>query len=416
MSALNTGATGMIAFSTMLNVVGNNIANLNTPGYKDSEVSFQDLLYQTLNAGSPATATLGGTNPQQIGQGVALGATDTNFTQGTITPTGVSLNAAIQGTGFFILGSGSSQLFTRDGDFAVDSAGFLVDPTTGLQVQRTGTVGEATATTPGFQVAGNDNISVPYGAGLPGTETANVTFQGNIDNDLTTGQSVSASIQVFDSQSAAHTLTVTFTNAGTGTYNVSATVDGTAETVTGGPVTFGSNGLISGGSTLSVAVTGLSDGAASQTINLNIGSTGSSTGLTQFGTSSTAQAITQDGMPAGTLQSVSFETNGNVLGQFTNGETVPIAQLAIASFNNQNGLLQVGNNDYSASPSSGQPIIGTAGNGGLGTIEGGALEGSNVNISTEFTNLIIAQRGFQVNAETVTIADQVLADLANIIQ
>jgi flagellar hook protein FlgE len=416
MSALYTGATGMVAFSNMLNVVGNNLANLNTPGFKDQSVSFQDLIYETLSPGSPATSTIGGTNPTQVGNGVNNGATNTNFNQGTITPTGEALDAAIQGNGFFVLGNGTSQLYTRDGEFAVDSAGFLVDPTTGLQVQRTGTVGEGTATTPGFQVAGNNNISVPYGAGLPGTETANVSFQGNIDNDLTVGQSVNTSIQVYDSQSAAHTLTVTYTNAGSGTYNVTATVDGNAATVTGGPLTFGANGLISGGNTLSVAVTGLSDGASNQTIKLNVGAVGSAVGLTQFGTSSTAQAITQDGVAAGTLQSISFDQNGNVLGQFTNGETVPIAQLAIASFNNEGGLLQVGNNDYQASPSSGQALISTANSGGLGSIQGGALEGSNVDISTEFTNLIIAQRGFQVNAETVTIADQVLADLANIIQ
>jgi flagellar hook protein FlgE len=416
MSALTIGATGMNAFNSMLNVVGNNLANLNTPGFKDQSVSFQDLMYETLSPGSPATSTIGGTNPTQVGNGVTNGATNTLFTQGTITPTGNPEDAAIQGNGFFVLGNGASQLYTRDGSFTVDSAGFLVDPTTGLQVQRTGTVGEATGTTPGFQVAGNDNISVPIGAGLPGTETTSVGFQGNIDNDLTAGQSVSTSIQVFDSQSAAHTLTVTYTNAGSGTYDVTATVDGNAATVTGGPLTFGANGLITGGNTLSVSLTGLSDGASAQTISLNVGAVGSATGLTQFGTSSTAQALTQNGVAAGTLESISFDQNGNVLGQFTNGETVPIAQLALASFNNQGGLLQVGNNDYQASPSSGQAVIGTANAGGLGSVQGGSLESSNVNISTEFTNLIIAQRGFQVNAETVTIADQVLADLANIIQ
>jgi len=414
LTALYTGGTGMIAFSNMLDVVGNNIANINTPGYKDQQVSFQDLVYQTLNPGSPATATIGGTNPNQLGQGVGTGANSTLFTQGTITATGQPLDAAIQGNGFFVLGSGANQLYTRDGSFTVDSAGFLVDPTTGERVQRTGTVGEGTATTPGYQVVGNNDISIPYGAGLPGVETT-VNFQGNIDNNLTVGQSANASIQVFDSQSAAHTLTVTFTNTGTGTYSATATVDGVAETVTGGPVTFGSNGLIASGNTLSVAVTG-TNGAANQTINLNLGTVGSATGLTQFGTATTAQAVTQDGIAAGTLVAVSYDTDGNIQGQFSNGETIPIAQLAIASFNNEGGLLQVGNNDYSTSPASGQAVIGTAASGGLGTVVGGSLEGSNVNISTEFANLIIAQRGFQVNAETVTIADQVLADLASIIQ
>lgn len=412
LTALYTGSTGMIAFSTMLDTVGNNIANINTPGYKDQTVAFQDLFYQTLSAGSPPSNGLGGTNPIQLGQGVGTGATETDFTQGTITQTGDPLDAAIQGNGFFVVTNGNQDFYTRAGAFAVNSAGYLVDPTTGDYVQRTGTVGEV----PGYQTPGNDNILIPYGAGIQGTETSNVNFVGNIDNQLPAGQSVSTSIQVYDSENAVHTLTVTFTAAGSSTYNVTATVDGTAETVTGGPVVFDQNGLLASGNTLQVGVSGLSDGASAQTINLNLGAIGAATGLTQFGTATTAQANTQDGMAAGTLQSVSFDQGGNVLGQFSNGETIPIAQLAIASFSNQGGLLQVGNNYYEASPASGDALIGTAGSGALGSVQGGALEGSNVNISTEFANLIIAQRGFQVNAETVTVADQVLADLANIIQ
>lgn len=418
LTALYTGASGMDSFSTMLDTVGNNLANINTPGYKDQQVTFEDLVYQTLNAGSAPSANFGGTNPVQQGQGVGLGASQTNFSQGTITQTGQPLDAAIQGNGFFVLsnGSASSTLYTRSGQFAVNSAGYLIDPTTGLYVQRTGNVGEGTATTPGYQTPGNDDILIPYGAGIQGTETANVGFDGNIDNNLAVGQSVSTSIQVYDSQSQAHTLTVTFTATGNETYDVTATVDGTSETVTGGPVTFDQNGLISGGNTLSLSISGLSDGAANQTINLNLGAIGSATGLTQFGTATTAEANTQDGQAAGTLVSVSFDQNGNVEGQFSNGATIPIAQLAIANFNNTGGLLQVGNNYFQASPSSGQAQVGTAGSGGLGTIEGSSLEGSNVDVSTEFAQLIIAQRGFQVNAETVTIADQVLADLADVIQ
>ena len=412
LDALYTGASGMDAFSTMLDIVGNNIANINTTGYKDSEISFLDLVYQTLSAGSPPSGTLGGTDPIQIGQGVGTGSTQTNFGQGTITQTGDPLDAALQGNGFFVLGSGSTQLFTRDGGFVVNSAGYLIDPNTGEEVQRTGTVGEAL----GFQTAGNNNILIPYGAAVTGTETSTVNFNGNIDNDLTPTQSVSSSIQIYDSQNAVHTLTVTFTNTGTGTYSVSATVDGNAETVTGGTVTFGANGLLASGNTQTVSITGLSDGAANQTVTLNLGTIGSATGVTQFGTTSTVEATSQNGMAAGTLVSVSYDQYGNVQGLFSNGETLPIAQLAIANFSNTGGLLQVGNNDFSANPSSGPPIFGTAGSGGLGSVEGGALEGSNVDISTEFANLIIAQRGFQVNSETVTVADQVLADLANIIQ
>src|SRR5581483_8376174 len=183
LTALFTGATGLQTFSMALDVVGNNLANLNTTGYKTQRTSFRDLVYQTLNPGSAPSGGLGGANPAQVGFGVGVGSIDSLFRQGTITPTGRSLDAAIQGSGFFVLNNGTSQVFTRNGSFAVDAQGFLVDPNTGYRVQRTGTVGEGSATTPGFQVPGVTNIKVPFGAGAAGIPTSTVQFQGNLSAD-----------------------------------------------------------------------------------------------------------------------------------------------------------------------------------------------------------------------------------------
>jgi flagellar hook protein FlgE len=414
LTALFTGSSGLEANSEALNVIGNNIANLNTNGFKTQTANFKDLVYQTLNSGTAPTAATGGTDPTQIGFGVGVGAVGNLFTQGAVTATGNSTDAAIQGNGFFVLSNGTSTSYSRSGAFSVDANGFLVDPNTGDLVQRTGTVGEGTATTPGFQVAGNDNIKVPFGAGAPGVETANVTYQGNLSTSLTTGQSQSTSIQVYDSQGTPEALNVTFTNTAANTYSVTASISGATVALSSNQVTFDSNGLLLSPASITASVSGLPS-AANQTINLNLGTVGQATGLTQFGGSSTANAITQDGSASGTLTSISYDANGTIDGQFSNGVVLPLAQLAIAGFNNQNGLVLSGNNYYQSSAASGQALVGTAGSGGLGTIQGGALEGSNVDISSEFSKLIIAERGFQANAETITVADNTLETLVNII-
>ncbi len=415
LTALFTGSTGLQANSSALDVVGNNLANLNTTGYKTQRTLFKDLVYQTLNPGSAPSGSLGGTNPSQNGFGVAVGSVDSLFQQGSINPTGRSLDAAIQGAGFFVVSDGSTTAFTRAGSFAVDAAGFLIDPNTGFRVQRTGTVGEGNAVTPGFQVTGNNDIRVPFGAGAPGVQTSTVNFQGNLSSTLAVGQSTTTAIQVYDSQSTPRALTVTFTKTGANAFDVSAQISGGTASITTPGVTFDTAGLLVNPGTLAVDVTGIA-GAAAQTITLNLGTPGQATGLTQFGGTSTAAAVTQDGSGFGTLTDVSFDNNGNVQGQFSNGRTIPIAQLAIAGFNNEGGLLRSGNNYFLTSAASGEALIGTAGSGGVGTVQGSALEGANVDIAIEFSRLIIAQRGFQVNARTITAANDTLQELANIIR
>lgn len=415
LTALFTGSTGLQANSAALDVVGNNLANLNTTGYKTQRTLFKDLVYQTLNPGSAPTATTGGINPAQNGFGVAVGSIDSLFGQGSVTPTGRNLDAAIQGRGFFVVTNGPTTAYSRAGSFAVDANGFLVDPNTGYRVQRAGIVGEGSATLPGFQVSGNQNIKVPLGIGAAGTQTANVNYQGNLSSSLQVGESTTTAIQVYDSQSTPRALSVTFTKTAANTFTASAVIGGGTATLAASQVTFDTAGLLVSPGSLTLNVTGI-PGAANQTITLNLGTPGQATGLTQFGGTSTATAITQDGTGFGTLTDVTFDASGILQGQFSNGRTIPLAQLAIAGFNNEGGLIRSGNNYFLTSASSGEALVGTAGAGGLGTIQGSALEGANVDIAIEFSRLIIAQRGFQVNARTITAANETLQELANIIR
>jgi flagellar hook protein FlgE len=415
LTALFTGSTGLQANSAALDVVGNNLANLNTTGYKSQRTMFKDLVYQTLNPGSAPTATSGGTNPAQNGYGVGVATIDNMFSQGSVTPTGRNLDAAIQGHGFFVVSNGNTTAYSRAGSFAVDAQGYLVDPNTGYRVQRYGNVGEGSATLPGFQVPGNNSIKIPFGTGAAGTPTTSVTYQGNLSSSLAVGESATTAIQVYDSQSTPRAVTVTFTKTAANTFSASASIGGGTATLSASQINFDTSGLLVSPGSLTLNVTGI-PGAANQTITLNLGTPGQASGLTQFGGSSTANAITQDGTGFGTLTDVSYDASGIIQGQFSNGRTIPLAQLAIAGFNNEGGLLRSGNNYFLASASSGQPLVGTAGTGGLGSVQGAALEGANVDIAIEFSRLIIAQRGFQVNARTITAANDTLQELANIIR
>jgi flagellar hook protein FlgE len=416
LTALFTGSSGLLANSTALDVVGNNLANMNTIGYKTQRTQFKDLVYQQLDFGSAGDgANIGGTNATQIGFGVKVGAIDSLFLQGAVNPTGRPLDVALQGSGFFVVRQPTGNQYTRAGAFGVDANGYLVDPSTGGRVQRTGILGEGGVGVPAFQVPGNNDIRVPFGAGAAGVPTSTVRYQGNLNKNMAVGDTLTTGIQVYDSQSGPQTLTVTFTKTGVNTYSASATIPGATVTVPATPITFDNTGLLVSPATLAVNVTGI-PGANPQTINLDLGVPGQTIGLTQFGGASSIAAVTQNGTAAGSLTQVSIDQNGIVQGQFTNGRTIPVAQLAIAGFNNEGGLIRTGDNYYDSGPGSGEPLIGIAGAGGRGLIQGSALEGSNVDIAIEFSRLIIAQRGFQINSRTISVANDTLQELANVIR
>jgi flagellar hook protein FlgE len=411
LNAIYTAVTGLQTDSEYLDIIGNNLANQNTNGFKAQFPEFQDLVYQTLLPGSAPTANLGAVNPSQVGFGTGIGNISSDFQQGTLNPTGNSLDMGIQGLGFFVLANPQQTVFSRAGAFNIDPTGFLVDPSTGMRVQRFGSVGETG--TAAFQIPGDENIRIPLGAGIPGVTTANVTMQGNLSATLAVGDSATTAIQVFDTQSTARSLNLTFTKTAANTFSVSATISGGTVTFPPTPVVFDNNGVLVSPASLAMTFNGL---PGPQTVNLQLGTPGQTIGLTQFGGPSTMAAINQDGSASGSLTAVSVDLNGVLQGAFTNGLTEPLAQLALAQFNNQSGLIRQGQNYFTASPASGVPLIGTASTGARGTVQGGTLEQSNVDIAKEFSQMILAQTGFEVNSRVVTVSNQVLQDLTAIIR
>ncbi|MDY3560514.1 flagellar hook protein FlgE [Gemmata sp. JC673] len=428
LNALFVGSSGLTTNSSALDLIGNNLANINTTGYKDQRMVFRDVVYQTLGTGTSASATTGGVNPSQIGFGVGVGSIGTQFTQGNLNPTGRSLDAGIQGRGFFVMRNVEDVAYTRAGAFGVDSAGYLVDPGTGYRVQRFGPVGEGGASNAGdpqFQVPGNLDIQIPFGTGAAGVVTSTIDYQGNLSSAMQVNEVATTAIQVYDAQSTARAVTVTFTKTAANTYSPSVLVSGadpTKVTLTGGPITFNSTGQLVGTAntpvtlTLTLAANALPGINTAQTITLNLGTAGLTNGLTQFGGATTVSATNQDGSGFGTLTDVSIDADGIIQGKFTNGRTINLAQLAIAGFNNEDGLLRTGSNYFRSSVASGEALIGLAGQGGRGSLQGGSLESSNVDIAIEFSRLIVAQRGFQVNARTISTTNDTLQELANIIR
>ncbi|MBS0202395.1 MAG: flagellar hook-basal body complex protein [Planctomycetes bacterium] len=695
LSSLFSSASALVASQTLLNVVGNNLANSNTVGFKAQHVEFSTQFTQTLQAASAPTASSGGTNPIQIGNGVQVGTTSTNLSQGTFESTGNPYDLAIQGDGFFILDNGSGPMYSRAGAFGLDSTGNLVDPTTGYKVQRTGTVGEGTLTSPAFQIPGNSDIRIPLGMTIPGSATTSISFAGNLNTSakppvaavLTSGQpltfgsgpatsatllnsldqtavpyaagdtiqvtgtrvdgsSVTAkytitgtaadtvgallntinaqflsatpgegatasldsgghlvlqanqggpagmtitlvnntavagagtqftnftqtvvgkagdtattAIQVFDNQFTPHTLTFTFTKTGPNVWDVKASIDAKDGVITGfgldnvvSGLTFNENGsfqgvasnnatemlatqspfttggipatlstpldsldqhlngayaagdslLISGtdqngnpvgpvtlpapGATVgdlidsinanftgavasldasgSIQFTAKSSGQSSlsltlqdtptntggkttfskvieairgsdgndnisfqinnlagfgtpQVIKLSFGTPNAFSGLTQLGGGTSAAAVNQDGYAQGTLTSAGIGQDGTITGQFTNGRTESLAQVALATFTNPEGLLRSTNNYFAATANTGPALVTTPLVGSAGSVQSGSLESSNVDVGAEFTQLVAAQRGYQVNAQAFSAANQMLQETANLLR
>jgi flagellar hook protein FlgE len=399
MRSMFSGVAGLRSHQTMMDVVGNNIANVNTAGYKASEVTFQEALTQILRG--PAA----GINPLQLGLGVKVAAIDPIFTQGASQVTGRATDLAIQGDGFFVVQRGTEQIYTRAGAFSFDSGGSLV-ASDGSKVM--GWVADATG-----KVDTNGPIkpiSVPTGQVLPSRTTATVEIGGNLAADVAVGATVNKSISVYDSIGNAHTLAVTFTKTAANAWDAAGTIDGSAVTLTPTSLTFGTNGLLTSAGIL--AVSGFTPpGANPMTFNLDVAG---ATPLVQYGGGSTIQIISQDGMPIGNLQGVKVSDDGTITGQFSNGLTSVLGQIATATFANPAGLVRIGNSEFTSSVGSGLALTGAPGSGNRGSLSAGALEMSNVDLAQEFTNMIIAQRGFQANSRVITVSDEMLNDLVSL--
>src|SRR4051794_14991175 len=408
--------SGLKAHQTKMDVVGNNIANVNTVGFKSSTTVFEDTLSQLLRNGSAPTADTAGTNPAQVGLGVKVAGISTNFSQGSTQNTGRSTDFMISGDGFFITKQGNENLYTRAGSFHYDGIGNLVtpdgaklqgwmaDPATGL-VNTNGPIGD---------------LAVPRGQVLDPVATSAGAAAGNLSADAKpTDPPVQTQIVMYDSLGNEHQVSYKFTNAGTNAWKLDVLdEDGTSMLTAPVDVTFDAAGQMT--APVPDATTGKSTflftPPAAKFPSWTGGVTVDLTSVTQFGGTSTVTATKPvgSGSAMGTLESISLSNDGTIVGVYPNQLRKPIGQLAMATFANPSGLTKAGNSSYRVGDNSGNALVGTAGTGGRGTLTAGALEMSNVDLSEEFTGLIIAQRGFQANSKVITASDELLQDLVNL--
>jgi len=412
--------SGLTGEATALSAVANNLANQNTTGYKDVQVLFSDLFYQNLG-------TTGSGDPIQLGAGAQVGSMPSTYTQGSVSSTGVPTDVAIQGNGFFTIQDNGVTSYTRAGNFSVDNNNFLVTAD-GQQVLGYPAVN-------GVVNTGQALAPLQLGAGTisPPVATSTVQIQSNLDASAAVGDTFSTPLNIFDSLGASHTLTFTFTKTAANTWSYSVSIPsadlnpvvpaggGPAVPQTGilktGTLTFDGNGNLTAptANVAGIAATSLADGASDMSFSWNL-LNGATPVVTQVAGTSSTSATQQNGSSSGTLTDFSIGSDGTITGSFSNGTTAALGQLALASFANDEGLQHLGDTNYGATLASGQAVIGTPGTAGRGTLAGGALELSNVDISTEFANLIVAQRAFEANAKTVTTFDTILSDTINMKQ
>jgi flagellar hook protein FlgE len=405
-ASFSTALSALTADETAINVVGNNLANLNTPGFKDVVVSFSDLV----------TQSLGGGGKTQVGGGVGTPITLTNFSQGAIQSTTGPLDAAIQGDGFFIVqGPNNAVEYTRGGNFQVDSSGTL-ETSTGEALQGWTAAGGVLNTN-----GPTANITVPTGTLTAPIATTASTVSLNLDSTATAATGAfSTSVTAYDSLGESHVVTYTFTPTGTpNQWNYSASIpagDATTVTPATGTLTFDTNGnLISPLPTDPqpvITASGMTDGASDMSITWNLynGPTGTTPTITQFAEASATNAVTQNGAASANLSSVSLGNGGQVIALYDNGQQVVVGQLAMASIRNPDSLKGAGDNNYLATGITALPAIGLPGTGGRGTVLGQSVESSTVDMATEFTNLIVFQRSYEASAHVVTTVDQMSQD------
>jgi flagellar hook protein FlgE len=393
--SLFSGISGLRAHQQMMDVTGNNIANVNTTGYKSSQTVFQDTLSQMVNAAGAPQNQAGGTNPAQVGLGVRLASINANFGQGAAQTTGKSSDMMIQGDGFFVVKSGGEALYTRAGSFTFDANGSLTTPN-GQIVQGWSADGGGNVNTAGAP----GDIKLPIGISLAPEETTRFTLTGNLSFEAPQNTAVAPArtpgsfkvipIPVIDQNGASDILEVTLTKTGPNQWAATTPAGNPAV-----PITF-TNGKPN---TNTITIDGYS---------VDI------TDVTYYSGNTEARVSASDGAAAGILSSYTVSNTGQIVGVFSNGLKQTLGQLALANFNNVNGLEKIGDSMFRSTVNSGLAQVGAAGSAGLGLITSGALEMSNVDLAQEFTNLVIAQRGFQANSRIITTSDQILEELVNL--
>ena len=540
MRSLSSAVAGLNTQQTAMDVIGANISNINTVGYKGSRTSFQDVMSQTMQSATGSSGERGGTNAIQIGMGVGLAAVDTITEAGSYQSTGRNTDLAIQKEGYFVVTDGKQQYYTRAGNFDFDAKGNLVIPGSGLFIRGWNAV-DGMLDSSG-QIS---NITVPAGTSIPAKSTTEMTFINNLSGSATPGTTAMTAKDVYDSLGKTHTLNNTFTCVGGNKWVSSVTLaDGTPVTNGLTEISFDTKGsfstvqqaTVSAAAATNVnldltkyqldnttgsihsayytvadnatpaslhvlkatftqmadnkwtyaitdtssktssalktgeivydaaAATDYTDNNAATTFTINgatitfslsgdgVAPTGTSFhadrastdaaaysttatvnpvtftpadaaevkvdmnyyALTQYGTDTTVQASEQDGYAAGTLDTVSIDSTGKIIGTFTNGQTQDLAQIALATFTNPGGLTRVGGSMFGESENSGFASIGTSGSGGRGEIQSGTLEMSNIDLADQFSKMIVAQRGFQSNSKIITVSDEMMEILANL--
>jgi flagellar hook protein FlgE len=409
MSSFAIPLSGLQAAQAQLNNVSNNLANMNTVGYKDQNVSFADLY-----SSAYAVSTNGAGDPLQTGSGVRVSAAYADFTEGSLNKTSIPSNMAISGNGFFITrAADGSQNYTRAGDFTTNDSGQLISPTGQLLLGYPAANGKIDTT-------GSLSTINVGSTTVPAVATSNFFITANLNSNTATGSTSGSpsTFDVYDSLGDKHTINVSYTKTGQNSWSYSVTMPsgdmtagGTGSTeIATGALNFDSSGQLqfAGGSkSISIKVPSFTDGAAAQTMNWNLTDNNGNATITQTALASSTSATNQDGYQSGSLSSYTVQPDGTIMGTFSSGKTLALGQVAIAQFSNVQGLNNVGDNSYQATPSSGNAVIGLAQTGGRGSLVGGQVEESNVDISAEFSKLIVAQQAYSANAKSITAFNQV---------
>jgi len=403
MPSFSIALSGLSADSVALNTIGNNLANLNTTAFKEQSTEFENLFYQQIGINGSGDAL-------QVGAGTKVASTTTDYSQGSIDPTsGVSSNLALSGDGYFVVNGGGANELTRAGNFQLDASGNLIT-SNGASVMGYAAVNGV--------VGSNSTLAalqLPVGTAEAAKATQNLSLTANLNAGASIGTPYPTSVTIYDSLGQQHLANIVFTKTAANTWSYAVTLPAGDATGTPtnntGSLTFDSSGnlLTPTGNITGMTFPTLTDGAADINLNLNLYNSGVPT-ITQTAAASQQNANAQDGFASGIYTGFTANSAGVISATFSNGQTENIGQVAVATVANNEGLTVVGNNDFMTTAASGLAAVGVAGTGSRGTITDSALELSNVDISTEFADLIVAQRAFEANSKTVTTFDTVTQD------
>lgn len=410
-SSMLTAASALRNHQTYMNVIANNIANMNTIGFKSSNVLFQDMLSRTLSAGAAPADNRGGLNPLQIGLGMQLGSITTNMGQGVMQSTGRAQDLALTGSGFFIYAGAQQPIYSRDGSLGMDAAGNLVNLGTGLRIQGwqandDGTINTADAIS---------DLTVPIGAPMAAVPTSGVDLSGNLDASAAINDSITTTVQFYDSLGGLSAVELTFTKTAANTWSVDLEPSEGSDVALSAPapatVTFDEQGQLIAPADGQIAFTGtLTNGAANVNISLNVAN------LSQLESPGEGQlyVTNQNGRAPGEMIDFNITDSGEVIALYSNGLLKTLGQIAIAEFVNPSALTKSGGNGYTLSANSGDAQVVRAGD--RTTISAGFLELSNVDLTLEFSEMIRAQRGFQANSRIITSSDEMLQEVVNLVR